>query len=135
YCDDDLPKLRTRGQPLESVAGVDQREDTVDDWRQTTSLQLGHNGVELGVVPHRRSQDVPLIPEQATDVGVDDGARRRAAGHEAAAPSKRVQRLAPGCDADVVDDHVNATLAGLVANGASDIGPRSVDDCVRAERQ
>ena len=106
-----LPNCAGSASRSNARASLLERKHAVDHRQQPPGAQLADDRVELGVVPHRRSHDRPLIPEQSAHVGLDDRAGRRTARHEAARAG-RARRATALHDrlADVVDHDVHAAL-------------------------
>ena len=91
YYRSDFAELLAALQPLECLSPLRDVEHRIDERHEMSRVELARDGVELRVVPHRRSHNVPLIPEQSPDVHLDHRPRCRAAGDQPAAPSESAE--------------------------------------------
>src|SRR4051812_36877625 len=106
----DLSELLAPRQALEGRAPVRDGEHAVDDGAKASRAQLRDDGIEFGIVPHRRPHDRPLIPKQAAHIRLDDRTGGRPARHQSPASSERAERLLPSVFPHVVDDNVDAAF-------------------------
>src|SRR5438067_1485096 len=89
--EDDFPELSRGLEPLEGGDALLQRPHAIHGRDQATGAQLGDDGIELRMIPHRRPQQTPLIPEESARVRFHHGPRRRAARDEATAFTERLE--------------------------------------------
>src|SRR5207244_8948968 len=64
----DLPQLLPLVQTLECRSCLLERKYLIHNWPQLARAQQPYDLPVLGVVPHRRTQDAPAIPEQPAQV-------------------------------------------------------------------
>src|SRR6185503_4342878 len=110
---EDLPALE-RGLARRRLR---ERQHAVDHGSQLAREGERGDALELAVRPAIAAHQALLAPEEIADVRRPDGARRRAARHEAAALAERADAPLPRRRAHRLDDHVGAALAGESAHG------------------
>src|SRR5438876_12008489 len=111
-----LPGWTTpRAAPLGGGA-VLERDDLIHDRLEAPGEEQAHHVVEFAPVRHGRADDVDLLPEHDTDVGLYDRSGRGAARDEPAALPERPERLLPRLGAHVLEDDVHAPLGGLLVD-------------------
>src|SRR5207247_1066821 len=81
----DLPHLLPFIQPLERRTDLLEGKHAIDDRPQRAARQQPHDLAVFSVVPHRRTQNAPVIPEESPEVDRNLGAGRGAAAYQSAA--------------------------------------------------
>jgi len=84
--------------------------------------EQSHHVVELAPVGHRGADDVDLLPEHERDERLADRSRGGAARDEPAAALERAESSLPGGRARVLEDDVDAALAGGVKDRLRPLG-------------
>src|SRR5207247_2599445 len=93
---DDLAEDPPLGEQTVSLGDALERQDGVDDRPQAARGHVGEDLDELGLRPHRRSEERQVLEEEDLEIELDVGPARRAAGHEAPAAGERAYAALPG---------------------------------------
>ena len=113
-------------------ARLAEREDAVDDRPYLAGGDQVIGAFEVVRRSHRRAENRALLPPDAVQGRRRIRAGGRAADHDAALWTRRVERPPPRCLADVVDHDVRAA-AGRLLDERDDVAGRVVDRSVRTE--
>src|SRR5205814_10677473 len=92
---DDLAQLLALGQPLKCISRLLHRIHAIDNWPQLALAQSAHDLRVLRRIPHRRTQEAPVMPEQSPQIEMHLRPRCRATGHQSAPAPETAERAAP----------------------------------------
>src|SRR5690606_31027596 len=121
-------------QPVESARKVVDLELAVDH-RPDAARHLLQGTGDIGHATAKTAEDPDLLLEQLVEVDLGADAGGRAAGDQPAAPLERQHAAAPGVGADMLEDDVDAPLAGDAAHQMLEPLGAIVDDVISAERR
>src|SRR5439155_26070632 len=94
------------------LARLGERERRVDERRDPAVARQLEAALHLGAVVDERADHLPLHPEERDDVERHHLPRMAAADDEAAVLAERVETLLEQLAADVLEDEVDAAVAG-----------------------
>ena len=112
----DLPEGGALFNQLVTLSGIFQGNDTIDDRLELPAKHAFHDVQKVALAAHGGSHHLDLAEENLAEIRLRGKTRRRATCEHSAAAASGAQALYPSVCANVIDDDVDATLTGEIAD-------------------
>src|SRR5262245_51056321 len=109
------------------LLGGGQGQDLIHNRLETTGSNQVEDREEIALGTHGRAEDLELTEEDVTQISARVPAAGGAAGHYAPAAREREDELGPDLGPHVLEDDVDAALAGQALDLGDEILRRVVD--------